>query len=154
MKQILFLGTSCIYPKFSPQPIKESALLTGELETTNEPYAIAKIAGIKLCESLNRQFGLTKNISFRSVMPCNLYGPNDNYHPENSHVIPALIRKFHEAKLNNKNKVKVWGSGKPKREFLHVESLAMSKVLNLPIKVSYSKKIKYLTLMLVLVRKF
>ena len=120
VKRLLFLGSSCIYPKFSNQPIKESELLTGILETTNEPYAIAKIAGIKLCESYNRQF----QTDFRSVMPTNLYGPNDNFHPENSHVIPALIRRFHEAKINKLNKVEVWGSGTVYREFLHVDDMA------------------------------
>ena len=120
IQKILFLGSSCIYPKNSNQPITEDQLLTGRLETTNEPYAIAKIAGIKLCESYNRQYGR----NYRSVMPTNLYGPGDNYHPENSHVIPGLIRRFHEAKLLNLNKVKVWGSGKPKREFLYVDDLA------------------------------
>ena len=119
-QRILFLGSSCIYPKDSNQPISEEYLLSGYLEKTNEPYAIAKIAGIKLCESFNRQF----NTDFRSVMPTNLYGINDNYHPENSHVIPSLIRKFHEAKVNNNDKVEVWGSGKPKREFLFSEDLA------------------------------
>jgi GDP-L-fucose synthase len=120
IQKILFLGSSCIYPKNSNQPITEDQLLTGHLETTNEPYAIAKIAGIKLCESYNRQYGR----NYRSVMPTNLFGPGDNYHPENSHVIPGLIRRFHEAKLLNLNKVKVWGSGKPKREFLYVDDLA------------------------------
>ena len=124
VKKYFFRYKLYIYPKYAPQPIKENSLLTGELEKTNEPYAIAKIAGIKLCESLNRQYGHTHKISYRCVMPCNLYGPNDNYHQENSHVIPALIMKFHEAKLNGSGSVNVWGSGKPKREFLHVNSLA------------------------------
>jgi len=118
--RLLFLGSSCIYPKMAPQPMQEAALLTGTLEPTNEPYAIAKIAGIKLCESYNRQYGT----DFRSVMPTNLYGPGDNYHPENSHVIPALIRRFHEAKLFDAPEVVIWGSGTPRREFLHVDDMA------------------------------
>jgi len=120
INKLLFLGSSCIYPKNVKQPMREESLLTGVLEPTNEPYAIAKIAGIKLCESYNRQF----NRDYRSVMPTNLYGPGDNYHPENSHVIPALIRKFHNAKINNDRQVVVWGSGTPKREFLHVDDMA------------------------------
>ena len=124
VKKLLFLGSSCIYPAFAKQPMKESALLTGVLEKTNEPYAISKIAGIKLCESYNRQYSKKLNIDFRSVMPTNLYGPGDNYHLENSHVVPALIRKFHEAKISNSREVMIWGSGKPKREFLHVDDLA------------------------------
>ena len=124
VKKLLFLGSSCIYPKLVKQPMTESALLTGVLESTNEPYAIAKIAGIKLCESYNRQYG----VDFRSVMPTNLYGPNDNFHPENSHVVPALIRRFHEAKINGEKKVMVWGSGKPMREFLHVDDMASACV--------------------------
>ncbi|WP_415878805.1 GDP-L-fucose synthase [Methylomonas sp. TEB] len=119
-KQLLFLGSSCIYPKFAEQPMQESALLTGVLESTNEPYAISKIAGIKLCESYNRQYG----VDYRSVMPTNLYGENDNFHLQNSHVIPALIRKFHDAKLGNSPTVSVWGTGKAMREFLHVEDMA------------------------------
>jgi len=119
-KKLLFLGSSCIYPKFAPQPIKEKYLLSGELEPTNEPYAIAKIAGIKLCQAYNRQYGT----NFISVMPTNLYGPGDNFDLETSHVIPALIRKFHEAKINGKDQVVVWGSGRPFREFLHVDDLA------------------------------
>ena len=122
--KLLFLGSSCIYPKLAPQPMSESALLTGSLESSNEPYAIAKIAGIKLCESYNRQYG----VDFRSVMPTNLYGENDNFHPENSHVIPALIRRFHEAKVNNEPIVTAWGSGKPMREFLHVDDMARASV--------------------------
>ena len=118
--RLLFLGSSCIYPKSIKQPMKETALLTNVLESTNEPYAISKIAGIKLCESYNRQY----NTDFRSVMPTNLYGPNDNYHPENSHVIPALIRKIHEAKEKNIEEVIIWGSGNARREFLYVEDLA------------------------------
>ncbi len=124
VKKILFLGSSCIYPKLAPQPIRENALLTGVLESTNEPYAIAKIAGIKLCESYNRQYGESNGIDYRCVMPTNLYGPGDNYHLENSHVIPALIRRFHEAKVNHALSVKVWGSGNPRREFLHVDDMA------------------------------
>jgi len=120
VKKLLFLGSSCIYPKLAPQPLKEEYLLSGYLEETNEPYAIAKIAGIKLCESYRRQYGC----NFISAMPTNLYGPNDNYDLEKSHVIPALIRKFHEAKINNAPTVEVWGSGKPLREFMHVDDLA------------------------------
>jgi len=120
VNNLLFLGSSCIYPKESLQPIREDYLLSGHLESTNEPYAVAKIAGIKLCESYNRQYGT----DYRSIMPTNLYGPNDNFHPKNSHVIPALIRKFHEAKVKNKPFVEVWGSGKPMREFLHVDDMA------------------------------
>ncbi|KUO69193.1 MAG: GDP-fucose synthetase [Lutibacter sp. BRH_c52] len=120
VKKLLFLASSCIYPKLAPQPIKEAYLLTGELEATNEPYAIAKIAGIKLCENYNKQYGC----NFISVMPTNLYGPNDNYNLKNAHVLPALLRKFHEAKSNNANTVEVWGTGTPKREFLHVDDLA------------------------------
>ena len=120
VKKLLFLASSCIYPKVAAQPMKESYLLTGELEPTNEPYAIAKIAGIKLCENYNRQYGC----NFISVMPTNLYGPNDNYDLNNSHVLPALLRKFHEARTNNAKSVEVWGTGKPKREFLHVDDLA------------------------------
>jgi len=120
VKRLLFLGSSCIYPRECPQPMKEEYLLTGPLEPTNEPYAIAKIAGIKMCESINRQHGT----DFRSVMPTNLYGPGDNFHPENSHVLPGLLRKFHEAKINQSEYVEVWGSGKPRREFLHVDDMA------------------------------
>jgi len=120
VQKLLFLGSSCIYPRDCPQPIKEEYLLTGPLEPTNEPYAIAKIAGIKMCESYNRQYGT----DYRSVMPCNLYGPGDNYHPENSHVIPALIRRIHEAKVTGEKSVKIWGTGTPKREFLYVDDLA------------------------------
>lgn len=124
VNDLLFLGSSCIYPKLADQPMKETALLTGTLEPTNEPYAIAKIAGIKLCESYNRQFGR----NYRSVMPTNLYGENDNFHPSNSHVIPALMRRFHEAKLNDVPEVVVWGTGKPMREFLHVDDMAAASV--------------------------
>lgn len=124
VKKLLFLGFSCIYPKLAPQPMSEYALLTGTLEPTNEPYAIAKIAGIKLCESYNRQYQDTNGVDYRSVMPTNLYGPGDNYHPENSHVIPALIRWFHEAKINKSPTVTIWGSGTPRREFLYVDDMA------------------------------
>lgn len=131
VNDLLFLGSSCIYPKFAEQPMAENALLTGVLEPTNEPYAIAKIAGIKLCESYNRQYGR----NYRSVMPTNLYGENDNFHPQNSHVIPALMRRFHEAKLGGDAEVVVWGSGKPMREFLHVDDMAAASVhvMNLPV---------------------
>jgi GDP-L-fucose synthase len=128
VKKLLFLGSSCIYPKFAQQPMKEEYLLTGLLESTNEPYAIAKIAGIKLCESYNRQYGDNYGIDYRSVMPTNLYGIGDNYHSENSHVIPALIRKFHEAKIRHSPKVIVWGTGNAKREFLYVDDLARACV--------------------------
>jgi GDP-L-fucose synthase len=124
VQKLLFLGSSCIYPKLAEQPMAESALLTGVLEPTNEPYAIAKIAGIKLCESYNRQHGR----DYRSVMPTNLYGPDDNFHPENSHVIPALMRRFHEAKQRGDVEVVIWGSGKPMREFLHVDDMAAASV--------------------------
>ena len=124
VNDLLFLGSSCIYPKLAEQPMAESALLTGTLEPTNEPYAIAKIAGIKLCESYNRQYGR----NYRSVMPTNLYGENDNFHPDNSHVIPALMRRFHEAKLNDVPEVVVWGTGKPMREFLHVDDMAAASI--------------------------
>lgn len=124
IQQLLFLGSSCIYPKAAPQPMKEEALLTGLLEPTNEPYAIAKIAGIKLCESYNRQYGR----DYRSVMPTNLYGQNDNFHPENSHVIPALIRRFHDATISKADEVVIWGSGTPMREFLHVDDMAAASV--------------------------
>lgn len=124
VKKILFLGSSCIYPREAVQPMQEDALLSGKLELTNEPYAIAKIAGIKLCESYNRQYGESHGVDYRSVMPTNLYGPGDNYDPENSHVIPALIRRFHEAKINGDPSVTIWGSGAPRREFLHVTDLA------------------------------
>ena len=128
VKKLLILGSSCIYPRLAPQPMSEAALLTGTLEPTNEPYAIAKIAGIKLCESYNRQYGESHGIDYRSVMPTNLYGPGDNYHPENSHVIPALIRRFHEAKLSTAPKVTIWGTGTPKREFLYVDDMAAASV--------------------------
>ena len=128
VKKLLFLGSSCIYPKLAPQPMREDALLTSTLEPTNEPYAIAKIAGIKLCESYNRQYGPSHGVDYRSVMPTNLYGPGDNYHPENSHVIPALIRRFHEVKANNASSVTIWGTGTPKREFLYVDDMAAACV--------------------------
>ncbi|MBT8765788.1 GDP-L-fucose synthase [Metapseudomonas boanensis] len=124
VQKLLFLGSSCIYPKHAEQPMREDALLTGILEPTNEPYAIAKIAGIKLCESYNRQHGR----DYRSVMPTNLYGPHDNYHPQNSHVIPALLRRFHEAVQRGDEEVVIWGSGKPMREFLHVDDMAAASV--------------------------
>lgn len=128
--RLLFLGSSCIYPKAATQPMAEEALLTGPLEPTNEPYALAKIAGIKLCESFNRQYGT----DYRSVMPTNLYGPFDNFHPQNSHVLPALIRRFHEAKVAGRDEVVIWGTGKPRREFLHVDDMAEASlhVLALP----------------------
>jgi GDP-L-fucose synthase len=134
VQKLLFLGSSCIYPKLAPQPLAEDALLTGTLEPTNEPYAIAKIAGVKLCESYNRQYGVSHGVDYRSVMPTNLYGPGDNYHPENSHVIPALIRRFHEAKVANAPTVTIWGSGTPRREFLYVDDMAAASVfvMNLP----------------------
>jgi len=124
VQQLLFLGSSCIYPKFAQQPMQEGSLLTGILESTNEPYAIAKIAGIKLCESYNRQYGR----DYRSVMPTNLYGPNDNFHPENSHVIPAMMGRFHDAVINSQKEVMIWGSGTPMREFLHVDDMAAASV--------------------------
>ncbi len=128
VKKLLFLGSSCIYPKLAPQPMSEDALLTGKLEPTNEPYALAKIAGIKMCESYNRQYGQSHGVDYRSVMPTNLYGPGDNYHPENSHVIPALIRRFHEAKVSNAPEVVIWGTGTPRREFLYVDDMAEASV--------------------------
>ena len=128
VKKLLFLGSSCIYPKLASQPMSEDALLTGKLEPTNEPYAIAKIAGIKMCESYNRQYGQSHGVDYRSVMPTNLYGPGDNYHLENSHVIPALIRRFHEAKLANAPEVVIWGTGTPRREFLYVDDMAAASV--------------------------
>ena len=130
VEKLLFLGSSCIYPRMAAQPMSEDVLLTGKLEPTNEPYAIAKIAGIKLCESYNRQYGC----DYRSVMPTNLYGPGDNYHPENSHVLPAMIRRFHEAKASDAPAVVIWGTGSPKREFLYVDDLAAAcvHVMDLP----------------------
>ncbi len=124
VRRLLLLGSSCIYPRLAPQPMREDALLTGVLEATNEPYAIAKIAGIKLCESYNRQYEASHGVDYRSVMPTNLYGPGDNYHPDNSHVIPGLIRRFHEAKIRGDAEVSVWGSGTPRREFLFVDDMA------------------------------
>jgi GDP-L-fucose synthase len=134
VKKMLFLGSSCIYPRLASQPMREDALLTGPLEPSNEPYAIAKIAGIKLCESYNRQFGDSHDVDYRSVMPTNLYGPGDNYDLENSHVIPALIRKFHEAKVIAASEVVVWGTGTPRREFLYVDDMASAclHVMQLP----------------------
>ena len=133
VQRLLFLGSSCIYPRLAPQPMREDSLLTGTLEPTNEPYAIAKIAGIKLCESFNRQHGR----DYRSVMPTNLYGPGDNYHPENSHVIPALIRRFHEAVQTGAKEVVIWGTGNARREFLHVDDMASASVhvMELPVEV-------------------
>ncbi len=128
VRKLLFLGSSCIYPRLADQPMREEALLTGTLEATNEPYALAKIAGIKLCESYNRQYGASHGVDYRSVMPTNLYGPGDNYHPENSHVLPALIRRFHEAKRDGLPQVTVWGSGTPRREFLYVDDMASASV--------------------------
>jgi GDP-L-fucose synthase len=128
VKKLLFLGSSCIYPKLAEQPMTEDALLTGKLEPTNEPYAIAKIAGIKMCESYNRQYGQSHGVDYRSVMPTNLYGLGDNYHPENSHVIPALLRRFNEAKLSNAPEVIIWGTGIPRREFLYVDDMARASV--------------------------
>jgi GDP-L-fucose synthase len=128
VQKLLFLGSSCIYPRMAQQPMREDALLTGTLEPTNEPYAIAKIAGIKLCESYNRQYGASYGVDYRSVMPTNLYGPGDNYHPDNSHVIPALIRRFHEAKQANAPSVAIWGTGTPRREFLYVDDMAAASV--------------------------
>ena len=138
VKKLLFLGSSCIYPRDAEQPMAEDALLSGSLEQTNEPYAIAKIAGIKLCESYNRQY----HVDYRSIMPTNLFGENDNFHPENSHVIPALMRRIHDAKQFQKPNVTIWGSGKPKREFLHVDDMAAaaSFVMNVPSR-KYSESI-------------
>ena len=131
VQKLLFLGSSCIYPRLAKQPMKEEELLQGSLEPTNEPYALAKIAGIKLCESYNRQYGT----DYRSVMPTNLYGPHDNYHPDNSHVIPALLRRFHEAKESGADRITIWGTGKALREFLHVDDMARASihVMNLPL---------------------
>ncbi|MCX7278518.1 MAG: GDP-L-fucose synthase [Burkholderiales bacterium] len=134
VKQLLFLGSSCIYPRLALQPMAEDVLLTGKLEPTNEPYAVAKIAGIKLCESYNRQYGSSHGIDYRSVMPTNLYGPGDSYHPENSHVLPAMIRRFHEARVANLPSATIWGTGTPKREFLYVDDMAAAciHVMQLP----------------------
>ena len=144
VKKLLFLGSSCIYPRLAYQPIKEDQLLTGALEPTNEPYAIAKIAGIKMCESYNRQYMSSHKIDYRAVMPTNLYGPCDNYHPKNSHVIPALIRRFHEAKIKKINNIEVWGTGNQKREFLHVDDLARAcvHIMNLDASIFYKNKKK------------
>jgi len=128
VKRLLFLGSSCIYPKLAPQPMGEDMLLTGKLEPTNEPYAIAKIAGIKMCESYNRQYGASHGLDYRSVMPTNLYGVGDNYDPLNSHVIPALIRRFYNAKIGNLEQVEIWGTGNPRREFLYVDDMAAASV--------------------------
>jgi GDP-L-fucose synthase len=134
VKRLLFLGSSCIYPRLAQQPMSESALLTGPLEPTNEPYAIAKIAGIKLCESYNRQYGASHGVDYRSVMPTNLFGPGDNYHPENSHVLPALIGRFHQAKVENMPAVTIWGTGQVRREFLYVDDMSSASVhiMNMP----------------------
>jgi GDP-L-fucose synthase len=141
VKKLLFLGSSCIYPKNANQPIKEEELLAGKLEPTNEPYAIAKIAGIKMCESYNRQYGKSHGIDYRSIMPTNLYGPGDNYHPENSHVIPGLIYQFHKAKIKNSGSVTIWGTGMPKREFLYVDDMARASiyVMNLDKEIYYEQ---------------
>ena len=128
VKKLLFLGSSCIYPKNANQPVKDNKLLSGKLEPTNEPYAVAKIAGIKMCESYNRQYSLSHGIDYRSIMPTNLYGPGDNYHPENSHVIPGLIYRFHDAKVNNLESITVWGTGTPRREFLYVDDMARASI--------------------------
>ena len=143
VKKLLFFGSSCIYPKNAKQPIKEEELLSGKLEPTNEPYAIAKITGIKMCESYNRQYGNSHGIDYRCVMPTNLYGPGDNYHPQNSHVVPGLIRRFHEAKVNNSKFVTIWGTGSPLREFLHVDDMARASIQIMNInKKKYCKIIK------------
>ena len=146
VKKLLFLGSSCIYPKNANQPMKEKELLTGKLETTNEPYAIAKISGIKMCENYNRQYAQSNNIDYRSIMPTNLYGPGDNYHPENSHVIPGLIYRFHQAKVKKLPEVIIWGTGTPKREFLYVDDMADAAVyvMNLD-KNNYDNHIKDLS---------
>lgn len=143
VKKLLFLGSSCIYPKLAHQPMAEGELLTGTLEPTNEPYAIAKIAGIKLCESYNRQYGSSHGVDYRSVMPTNLYGPGDNYHPENSHVIPALIRRFHEAKAYNASSVTIWGTGSPRREFLYVDDMAAACIHVMNLSASEYRKITH-----------
>jgi GDP-L-fucose synthase len=143
VKKLLFLGSSCIYPRVAPQPMSEDALLTGKLEATNEPYAIAKIAGIKLCESYNRQYGKSHGVDYRSVMPTNLYGPGDNYDSENSHVIPALIRRFHEAKVQNSPEVVIWGTGAPMREFLYVDDMAAASLFVMELdKLTYDQHTK------------
>ena len=145
VKKLLFLGSSCIYPKFADQPIKEEYLLASPLESTNEPYSVSKIAGIKMCESYYKQY----KCDFISVMPCNQYGPNDNFHPKNSHVLPALLRRFHEAKENNETNVEVWGTGKARREFLHVDDLASACVFlleDVSSSVIYKKNISHLNI--------
>jgi GDP-L-fucose synthase len=146
IKKLLFLGSSCIYPRNANQPIQEEELLNGKLEKTNEPYAISKIAGIKMCESYNRQYGKSHNIDFRCIMPTNLYGPGDNYHPQNSHVIPGLINRFHKAKINNLPTVSIWGSGRPKRDFLYVDDMIRASIyiMNLDKKI-YDKNISEIT---------
>lgn len=141
VKKLLFLGSSCIYPKHGQQPLKESELLNGKLEPTNEPYALAKISGMKLCESYNRQYGESHGVDYRCVMPTNLYGPGDNYDLEDSHVLPALIRKIHEAKVSGAKTVKVWGTGSPKREFLHADDLARACVHVMELDASTFKKV-------------
>ena len=137
IKDLIFLGSSCVYPRMCKQPIKEQYLLNGELEKTNEAYAIAKIAGIKMCESYNRQYGKSHNIDYRSIMPTNLYGPHNTYHPENSHVIAALIDRFHDAKINKKSSVTIWGTGRPRREFLYVDDMtkAATYIMNIDQKI-------------------
>jgi GDP-L-fucose synthase len=143
VKKLLFLGLSCISRKLGPQLMSEDALLTGKLEPTNEPYAIAKIAGIKMCERYNRQYGQSHGVDYRSVMPTNLYGPGDNYHPENSHVIPGLIRRFHEAKIANASEVMIWGSGTQRREFLFVDDMAAASVFIMQLdKATYNRQTK------------
>ncbi len=143
VKKLLFLGSSCIYPKLVPQPMTEEALMTGKLEATNEPYAVAKIAGIKMCESYNRQYGVSHGIDYRSVMPTNLYGRGDNYHPDNSHVIPALIRRFHEARVSQAPQVLIWGTGTPMREFLYVDDMAAASTFVMELdKMSYDKQVE------------
>ena len=140
IKKLLFLGSSCIYPKNISEPIKEEDLLVGKLESTNEPYAVAKIAGIKMCESYNRQYGKSHDIDYRSIMPTNLYGPGDNYHNKNSHVIPGLIDRFHQAKISNLTNVTIWGTGNPKREFLYVDDMARASIFLMNIdKKAYDK---------------
>jgi GDP-L-fucose synthase len=143
VKKLLFLGSSIIYPKYANQPMKEDELLAGKLEPTNEPCAIAKIAGIKMCESYNRQYGKSHGIDYRSIIPTNLYGPGDNYHPEKSHVIPGLIYRLHDAKINNLESVTIWGTGNPKREFLYVDDLAQASIhiMNLDKKIYNEKKV-------------
>ena len=140
VKKLLFLGSSCIYPKMANQPMKEDQLLSGKLEPTNEPYAISKIAGIKMCESYNRQYGDSHGVDYRSVMPTNLYGPGDNYHPTNSHVIPALIRRFYESVVNQSERITIWGSGNPSREFLHVDDMADASIFVMNLKNDVYKK--------------